>query len=166
MQSGICSCCGGFSLRVHRPVESAGSQVRGAGLPAPLYCGKGVQDATFLCTGALLLPRSSIPAGLEIRVGSILISERSNVSGSIPWCALCPSRHSSLPPSCSSTSPVEIHFPVKSVLAKLAKAPDTETQVLWAVLQPAGCCLLPPKLSVIAGAGQGWAAGSCFMGGR
>lgn len=164
MHSGICFCYGEFSLQVHRPVESAGSQVRGAGHPAPLYCGEGVQDATFLCTVALLLPRSSVPAVPAVRVSSILISERPSVPGSIPQRALCPSSHPPLPPSCSSTSPVEMCFPVKSVLAKLAKTPDTETQVLWAVLQPAGCCLLPPKLSVIAEAGQGLGCRLLFHG--
>lgn len=37
MQSGICFCYGEFSLQVHRPVESADSQVRGCRTPrAPL----------------------------------------------------------------------------------------------------------------------------------
>lgn len=141
----VCFCCGEFSLQVHRAVESADRQVRGAGHPALLYCGEGVQDAISLCTETLLLPRSSVLPVLAFRVGSILTSETSSVSGSIPQRALHPSRHPPLPPSCSSTSPVEMCFPVKSVLAKPAKTPDTETQVLWAVLQPAGCFLLPPK---------------------
>lgn len=125
-----------------------------------------MQDANFLCTVALLLLRSSVLPVLAIRVGRILTSERPSVSGSIPQHALHPSRHPPLAPSCSSASPVEMCFLVRAVLAKLAKTPDMETQVLWAVLQPAGCFLLSLKLSVIAGAGQGRTAGSCFMGGR
>lgn len=79
MPSGICFCYGEFSLQVHRPVENADSQVRGCRTPRAPLLWKGLQDATFLCTVALLLPRSSVLPVLAVRVGSILTSEKSNV---------------------------------------------------------------------------------------
>lgn len=71
MQSGICFCCGEFSVQVHRPVESADSRVRGCRMSSAPLLWEGVQDATFLRTVTLLLPRSSVLPVLATRVGHI-----------------------------------------------------------------------------------------------
>lgn len=162
----VCFCCGEFSLQVHRAVESADRQVRGAGHPALLYCGEGVQDAISLCTETLLLPRSSVLPVLAFRVGSILTSETSSVSGSIPQRALYPSRHPPLLPAAAQLHLWKCVSLLNPCLQSPQRLQTRKPKCSGLCCNQLGAFYCPQKLCVIAGAGQGWAAGSCFMGGR